>query len=255
MKVMYEIFSPDAEGGGYSHSRYSGMQWDAMQTQFMLGSFVMLSNGDWNNLEMSRQFPNADVRFVRLPVISALGEKLGISEQELRAAVDYADGKTQTAPDIGEDELAAVAEARTLTHTYADAYVMAIPSYSKKIDVAKDYIKLLLSDEGQNLYVDATGGLTAGSGYDLENHPDYENLSDFAKSRWNILKDRSFFLFPQAKYAKAGIRPFGVRSLGPVEALMARDYNRYTAEMAVDYDIDFYNTGANWSNLAALANS
>ena len=255
MKVMYEIFSPDAEGGGYSHSRYSGMQWDAMQTQFMLGSFVMLSNGDWNNLEMSRQFPDADVRFVRLPVISALGEKLGISEQELRDAVDYADGKTQTAPDIGEDELAAVVEARTLTHTYADAYVMASPSYSKKIDAAKDYIKLMLSDEGQNLYVDATGGLTAGSGYNLENHPDYENLSDFAKSRWNILKGRSFFLFPQAKYAKAGIQPFGVRSLGPVEALMARDYNRYTAKMAVDYDITFYNTGANWSNLAALANS
>lgn len=63
------------------------------------------------------------------------------------------------------------------------------------------------------------------------------------------------FPVPAGKIREGGIRPFGVRSLGPVEALMARDYNRYTAEMAVDYDIDFYNTGANWSNLAALANS
>lgn len=68
----------------YVYPKSTGIEWDAMQTYFMAGEAAMLPNGDWTNIEMGKSFPDNDVQFMRVPIVSALGEKLGITEDELR---------------------------------------------------------------------------------------------------------------------------------------------------------------------------
>ncbi|MDR2202333.1 MAG: extracellular solute-binding protein [Clostridiales bacterium] len=252
LKVMESIFAPSPAGGLYSHPKSNGITWETMQTYFMLGEFVMLSNGDWNNLEMSKSFPNTDVRFIKLPIVSALGAKLGLDENTLGSVIDYVDaGQTGAKPSASDEAIAAVAESRRFSHTYADAHTLAIPSYSKKIDLAKDFIKLLLSDEGQQIYAKATGGLTAGYGFDYAASPDYASASPFAKSRWQIAKDVRYYLFPEAKFSS--LNSFSAaRRLAPMPVLLSRDTDRKTAQWIYEYEYGYYKE--QWANLVATAN-
>lgn len=263
MEVMEAIFAPPPKGGGYSDPRSNGITWEVTQTYFMLGQFIMFSNGDWNNLEMSKSFPNTDIRFVKVPVISSLADKLGITENDLRNIIDYIDSDrtiakpsfTSTNSDYNSDEIIEhIAESRALTNTFADAHVMAIPSYSKKIVQAKDFIKLMISDEGQKLYTLATNGLTLGYGYDLESADYYNSLSAFAKSRWQIAKNAKYFLFSKATFEglKIGNSTFRAHDLAPLEVLISRDVNRMTAQQIFEYDYTYWN-GQNWLNLLATS--
>lgn len=249
LKVMEDIFS-----AGYSDPRSNGNTFEVTQTYFMLGEFVMFSNGDWNNLEMSKSFPNTDIRFYKTPVISALGTKLGISEDQLLEIIDYIDGTTTEKPAVSDEMIETVREARAFVHTYADAHTMAIPVYSKNIDLAKEFIKLMISDVGQQAYATATGGLSMGYSYDLETHPNYNSFSNFAKSRWNVAKDARYYLLKESKFGDVGLTSFRCKDIAPLPVALSRTYDRKTAQYLYEYDYNYWN-GQNWSSLVVLANS
>lgn len=251
LKVMESIFA----GKGLSDKDNNGRQFDTIQTLFMKGKFVLFSNGDWNNLEMSKSYPNVDVRFVRCPIISKLGEKLGITEEKLRAIIDYVDGETSQKPEVADSVIEKIREARCLTHSQIDAQTMAIPAYSTKINIAKDFVKFLISQEGQNIFVEKTGGITIGFGYDFEKNPSYSSMSAFAKSRWQIAKNASYYLYPQEKLSKVGLTAFKVKELAPIPVLLCRDTKPMTAQEIFDYDYNYWtqNSNTEWNALIQLA--
>ena len=238
-KVMESIF-----GNGYSHESSNSIDWEVTQTYFMSGKAAMFSNGDWNNIEMMKQFPDNDVRFMQLPIVSALGTKLGITEEQLRQLVDYVDGKGEkpavSSSNYSEEEIiTAVKEARSFAASYADAHNVFIPEYSANADMAQEFLKFMASDEGQHIFSEKTGGLTMCYGYDLAKDEIYDSLSEFAKSRWEVADDVSLYVTDRSEsYARAGLSPFRARGLAPLEVLMSRTDDRYTAQMVYDYDYE-----------------
>lgn len=245
-KVMESIFA-----NGYSHEKSNSIDWEVTQTYFMSGQAAMFSNGDWNNLEMMKQFPDNDIRFMKLPMISALGTKLGITDEELASVVDYVDGKGDnpgiSSGDYTEMEIFdIVSDARAWVASYVDMHNVFVPEYSKNAENAKEFLRFMVSDEGQHIFSETTKGLTMCYGYDLSKDAIYNDLSDFAKTRWELARNAKFYIASRAEaYSKAGLAPFQARTKAPLEVLLSRDGDRYTAQMVYDYDYDYYKN--NWS--------
>lgn len=242
----------------------TGIQWDAMQTRFMAGQAAMLANGDWNNIEMRTAFPKSNVNFIKTPIISALGTKLGITEAELAATISYVDaklaGEAATAPTLNptgtysvEEILAAVEEARCVVSTYADYFVVSIPAWSKHIDLAKDFLRLMVSNEGQEAFAKATlGESTLPFGFDISKTDWYATASKSAKARWEIAKHaKYYYAHSELKLGKGGLMAFRAIYSAPIEHLLYKQ--GWTAQDVIDVDIEYYEKGAAWSNLLQLA--
>lgn len=220
-------------GAGYSYSKSNGITWEASQSFFMSGKSGLFHNGDWFAREMGTQYPNVDLRIMKTPVISALGTKLGITEEQLIELIDYVDavneGKTPNKPtitskDYSADELIEkVAEARSWVASMADFFTAAVVDYNKK-DLAKDFLKFMVSDKGQEAYVESSKGLTMAYGYNLEEYDGYENLSNFAKSRWKMTKNATYYMQDRTtKYGIAGLEPFkATTSYAPLGVVLSK---------------------------------
>jgi ABC-type glycerol-3-phosphate transport system substrate-binding protein len=254
IKVKDSIF-----GGGYSHPKSNAIDWEVTQTYFMIGEAAMFANGDWHHQEMMKQFPDSDIRFLRVPVVSALGTKLGITDEQLAQFIDYADGK-RGLPEVSTEKHTAqelaeiICDARSHVASYADFFMTYIPVYADNVDLAKTFLKFMVSDQGQHIFCEATKGLTQCYGYDLESDALYDNLSTFAKTRWDIAKDANLYILNRGNaYARVGLQPFTVKSKAPIEALLSRTDDRWTVEEIYEYDYETYK--AKWSILEDGANS
>ena len=254
----YEVIE-ELGANGYFYKDGYGLEWDVAQTRFMTGATAMLPIGDWVQSEMNRQYPNVDVQYIPYPVISALGEdKLGITEEELANLVGYIDGNvaeqplfTSTKGLTTEEVIAWVKEARSWSNSYVNNFTVCIPEYSKKIEIAKEFLKFMVSDEGQKVYARATNGLTMCYGWDIEADTEiWNSIGDFAKSRWEIAKDVKFLVRDRWEtYGKAGLKPFRATEQAKIPILLSRDKNRWTAQQAYEYDYTTYER--DWAALTA----
>lgn len=263
ISVLERLLNPV---NGFDIKDSNGFTWNQVQMNFMSGKSAMFSNGDWNNLEMGKNFPNNDVRFLKMPVISALGEKLGIDEAELRAAVTYADGvlagKTPQAPELhptgkysAEEVLAEVCAARRVAHTTSQYFSTYVASYGLGKELAKEFLVFMASDRGQRIFTEATGGLTMPYGYDLAaDEAAYANYSQFAKSRWEIVKHADYFYNHfELPLGEAGLLPFEAVKLAPIEVLVSRLNKTMSAEDVCNEDVKYYGIPQHWTNLLRKA--
>lgn len=254
----YELVEELGKAGYYCKDGY-GLEWDTAQTMFMSGKTAMLSIGDWVQTEMSKQYPNVDVQYIRYPVISALAsDVLGITDAELASIIDYVDGKTATAPEFTstknmskDDVIKRVDEARRMSGSYVNNFTVCIPEYSKKADIAKEFLKFMVSDEGQKIYSLSTNGLTMCYGYDMQADTEVWNqVGEFAKTRWPIVKNAIFVVRDRwESFGKAGLKPFRASDKGSISILLSRDSNRWTAQQAYEYDYETYQK--EWASLVA----
>lgn len=188
LNVMESLFA-----GGYMHAYSASLDFTSVQNVFLEGkeNIVMMPNGDWIQREMSENYASdeLDISFMKIPVVSALGKKLGITEEELCAVIDYVDGKTQTVPEVAgsakyarEEIVEAVAEARSLVPTLSMQHTAFIPAYSNEKENAKEFLKFMASDEGLRLFVKGSGGYTLPFDYDYKADEDtYTLMSAFNK--------------------------------------------------------------------------
>ena len=251
----------------YVYPKSTGIEWDAMQTYFMAGEAAMLPNGDWTNIEMGKSFPDNDVQFMRVPIVSALGEKLGITEDELRAAVSYADalldGETATKPVLAPKEvngvtltadevLQEVYDARCVVDTYANLHTVCAAAWSPRLEYAKAFLKLMASDKGQEIYAEAMDGNTSlPYGYDISTCDWFASTSEFAKTRYELAKNATYY------YRHAEL-PLGNDLLAwravysaPIEHCL---YSLgWSGDDVVQEDIDYYSTGTRWTDLLKKA--
>lgn len=164
------------------------------------------------------QYEGLDNRFMKTPVTSKLGEKLGISEQELIAAIDYVDGTTEVKPSFAvasgdtqktDEIIARVAEARGLVSSLLSAHnKIAIPAYSDRIEEAYQFVLFFASDKGQEIMTKYAG---APSAFDYRpSEEDMEEFSPFRRSIFEILNDEnSQMVLSDTKYPivyKAGLK-------------------------------------------------
>lgn len=272
LKVMEEIFSNDANYEIYT-------DWNGMQAAYMEGKSAMLVNGDWLYNEMGAKYEDKDIRFVKAPIISALGAELGLStatevegdnmevtynvteESKFIEVIDYVDklnnGESAEKPTGVSDEIIArIKEARNMVYSNVDYSCMSIPSYSNKADIMIKFMKWLYSDVGQREYVTAMKGLTLPVNNDATLDASI-TLSGFASSLKNVTKN-AVYVFPNRnwKYAKAGLVSFTARREGPIEYLLTGKSNTPECDSAFEiymYDYNYYNKGNNWALLQAGA--
>lgn len=254
----YEVLEALGKGGYYYTDGY-GLEWDVAQTLFMSGATAMLPIGDWVQTEMNKQYPNVDVQFIRYPVLTSLGvDKLGITDDELSNIIAYVDGEVETKPSVDSnkglstDEVIEQVEiARSWSNSYINNFTVCIPEYSPKAEIAKEFLKFMVSDEGQEVYARATNGLTMCYGWNIEENVSvWNSVGNFAKSRWDIVKNARFLIRDRwESYGKAGLTPFRASEVAPLPILLSRATNAWSAQKAYEYDYETYER--EWSALTA----
>ena len=154
--VLERIVNPE---NGYSKADDQSLNFTQVQNKFLETSNKVLfnPNGLWLEREMSANYDpqELDIEFIRMPVVSALGEKLGIDDTTLSALIEWIDGGKQgNAPQIdskksvaAEDVIAAVTDARQM-HVANSGFNALIPAYSTKIALAKEFLQLMATERG-----------------------------------------------------------------------------------------------------------
>lgn len=263
MKVMEATF-----GAGYSDEKSNSYTWNETQTHFMLGDSAFFSNGDWNNLEMEKSFPDNQVRFLRTPIVSSLGTKLGITEEQLCQIIDYVDavldGKEAQAPSFAptgsytaEQVIEEVKKARTLTYTYSNYHAAFAASYGKGLEHAKEFLIFMASEEGQEIFAKAMNGPTLPYGYDVESNENiWSGYSDYAKSRWMLAKNATYqYTRTDKPLGATGINVYRAISKAPIEVLFCHEDSnmRMTAQEIYEEDYAYYKGSTTWEDLLRRA--
>ncbi len=181
MKVLEALLDP---ANAYQHSATS-VDFTTMQGLFLEGQALFCINGSWLENEMAANFANANVDIIKTPVISSLVDKLSFKsndaaadEAKLKEVIKYVDavdaGQTPTKPEgVTDADITKVTEARHYSYMAGGVDHRAyVPAYSDSIDLAKEFLKFMYSDEGMNIYYRTLKGTmlpaTPTSGYNSD---------------------------------------------------------------------------------------
>lgn len=237
----------------YSGSNNIG--WNETQTRFMLGDAAFFPNGDWNNYEMARAFPNSNIRMLRMPVLSSLGEKLGVTESQLREVIDYVDGTTTKKPAVSDLVIEKISEARNIAFSYSNYHTAFVAAYGRGLNYAKEFLKFMTSTEGQKIFAKAMQGPTLPFGYDVSADSEiWNNYNAFAKSCYTVAKNaKYYFRRNDLPLGGAGLVPYRMANDAPLEVLLTRSNNRKTAKEICDADYKYYSNSTAWTSLLRQA--
>lgn len=146
--------------------------------------------GDWYENEMGSYFEGHNVKMMKTPVISSIVNTFtdtadkGMSDDNLAAVIEKIDqGIEYSANEYGcaQSTYDKIFEARNMVCTNGELQQAVVPVTSKKQEQAADFLRFMISEQGQSIYAQKMGGLHMGYGYDPSNDSEVE-VSDFVKS-------------------------------------------------------------------------
>ena len=192
MKVLDAIVNPSYKNNKLNYPGGTVLGFMDAQMKFLESEAAMIPNGGWLENEMKNNFEpgEVDISFMKTPIISALGEKLGISEAQLREVVDYVDGVSTAKPQgVSDEQIETVKDARNMVHTSGNDFAAIIPSYADGKEIAKDFLRFMASDEGISIYSANTRGILPFQ-YDIEKNAELNaKLTTFQKNKYAIMKN------------------------------------------------------------------
>ena len=172
---------------------------------------------------------------MRMPIISALGTKLGITDAELSAIVDYVDGTITTEPTFTstkgvskEEVISAVREARTVVHSIGPNHQSGIPHYAQGKEVAVDFLRFMATDVALESYIKSTGGASLPFKYNLKekNLELYNSLGTMQQTRHDYFSTDKYEV-----YTLPSNRAFPLYQYGGLKAFTREEYfNDFFAE-------------------------
>lgn len=220
LEVFEEILDSD---NGYLSP--FGFTQKYMQTQaaFIRGESLMHVNGDWFSSEMlsfmEMEGDNAPViKMMRAPIISKLGEKLGITDSELSQIVSYVDkigaGEQAEAPSFTstknyskEKVIESVKEARTIVYSIGGTHHAVVPTYATAKDVAMDFLRFMATDIALDAYSKATVGALLPFNFKMSDET-YKSITDAQQGRYDYFQSKNGLntlilpqYFPLVRYA------------------------------------------------------
>ena len=201
LEVLYDLL---AYGNGNTNVNSLGYSFTQAQLKFLEGEAFMMSNGDWLEREMSGNFDpgSVNIRFMRLPVISSiidnLPDKSVKNDAQLIEIIDYLDGgkseelRQQFSGNYTQDDITFIEQARRMCSSQIATLKAFIPSYSNRVEEAKNFLTFMYSKEMQSVVMEKTYGnmfpmLT--SMCDPAELDAYETLSSLQKSKYEFLYD------------------------------------------------------------------
>ena len=240
LEVMEELLDASNEYLTRSAPTYEFMQ---SQTLFFQGNGLFLCNGDWLDNEMAeirQQIIDETGRIdtfktMRMPIVSALGTKLGITDAELSAIVEYVDGTIATEPTFTstkgvskEEVISAVREARTVVHSIGPNHQSGIPHYAQGKEVAVDFLRFMATDIALESYIKSTGGASLPFKYNLKekNLELYNSLGTMQQTRHDYFSTDKYEV-----YTLPSNRAFPLYQYGGLKAFTREEYfNDFFAE-------------------------
>lgn len=262
LKVLKQLVT-GRNGKSYMHPYSNTNNFTQVQNYFLEpnknkgeAEVMMMPNGAWLAREMEENYAadEVNVEFIRMPIVSALGTKLGITDRELSAIVDWIDDGAQVGSEptftstngtAKADVLDAVIDARRVNPAF-DSYNACIPAYSNHVDLAKEFLQLIATDRGIEAMLRKCGSM-AGYEYDIANSPVKDELSDFMYSV-NVLAQEGFcFSHRNDLFTYGGVYPINTGS-SPTFTFATTDT---TAEAFFKSNYDY--TSENWSAYMSLA--
>lgn len=250
LEVLHSLIKHDL---GNNHDNVNLMNFAQSQAQFISGNGLMMVNGDWLENEM-RNVADEDenkfeFRMMKPPVISSLCEKFSFYEEgsadydglsadkkakydgALAAIISYVDGDAEEKPTevngftVLDEDIELVRNARNVGYTIGGNHTVGIPVYATAKDLAKEFLKFMLSDEGYQIYFDATTGNQLPIKYDLENDAErWNSMSAFAKSRYETTIANPDFENLITTYGTTPLTTLGGLSLWVGEGQYAEEY-------------------------------
>jgi ABC-type glycerol-3-phosphate transport system substrate-binding protein len=195
------------DGRGFSNPGCAGYSFTQNQLKFLEGEAFMMYNGNWLEREAAGNFPDdrPNISFMKMPVNSKIIEKTPSidNDGELAEVVAWVDGgKTaQLSKTYDEADLMLVQDARNVSWSHSNAHIGFIPSYSKNIGEAKDFIRFLYAKPTQELIMKSAFGHNFSIAYDFSGMADYAEFSSLKKSLDNILMNPDvFFVGQESRY-------------------------------------------------------
>lgn len=169
LEALEEILSPDTR---INDEVTQSLDFTSVQNKFLntKNNVLFMPNGLWLEREMAGNWSdtNLNIEFMKMPVISALGEKLSITDSQLSAIVKWVDEgeKPEEKPTFDSDSyteeeiIDTVRDARSLIKANF-GFNGLIPSYSKKVDLAKEFLQLMATDRGMEAMYTTCGSASA----------------------------------------------------------------------------------------------
>ena len=263
-----EIFNTPAREAAYDVLRTLLMQqngytklesnFQKMQKSFIKGTSIFSSNGEWIENEVSAELNpgDANIQYMRIPVIRSFVNKPEISadftgteeekDAKLSAVIAYIDSNTmETATAeaaaqlaVSEKTLQFLIDARLFQHC-TPSFVAVVPAYSDQLDAAKEFLKFILSKEGQEIFMASTYGVCAPLSVDMTQFDYYANATTLGKSKMDLLQNSSLIgdesnTYPM-QYVSDGIKAcrmdivnkFAGGSAAAAESVVSEEYNYY----------------------------
>ena len=128
--------------------------------------FAMLVTGNWLEMEVAPFIEEGaafdqEIRAVKPPVISKITERCKDIKDDttLRAVVDYVDGVTQTKPNVCDEDIGIVREARNMVVDNI-CRTFVVPKVAKNPDAVKKFLTYLVSDRAQMISAQNANGVS-----------------------------------------------------------------------------------------------
>lgn len=257
LKVIETLLDYDS---GYLDKATFNYQFMQAQTAFLQGNDAFFFTGDWFTNEMRGIYQELEAnnqlggsfRMMRMPIVSALGTKLGITDAELSAIVDYIDGETATAPSFtstvgmsNDAVIERVREARSINFSLSSVHVGFIPKYAEGKEVALDFLRFMATDIANEEYTKVTSSPLYFD-YNLkEKAPNvYNALPQMAKDSVDFFQNASF-----EAYTLRDAASYPLAQYGGLSALATTHYfqilsaqNGSTAQKMFDDTIAMWST-------------
>ncbi len=127
------------------------------QHYLMVGEAAFMVTGDWLLNEMKLDYfqeASTDVQMIKAPVVSVIGQELGITDAQLSKAISMidegkADGDIMAAVSgLDEAGVQRIRKARGIYSSIGGELQIMIPAYGDAKDVAKLFVQFLYSEDG-----------------------------------------------------------------------------------------------------------
>ncbi len=184
LEALYSL-CVSVELGGYAHDESNYMTFQEAQKAFIGYGYgsnpkkcAFMVNGDWFYKEMEDECieKNADIRFMKMPILSAVTETLeteNVSEETLRSVVDAVDANEPWSASLGvsENDYRRISTLRYTALVTGDDHVIVVPRLNKngtRFNLVEQFLKFLVSDEAQALFVMDQRGLNMPYGFNTD---------------------------------------------------------------------------------------
>ncbi|MBQ8684581.1 MAG: extracellular solute-binding protein [Clostridia bacterium] len=250
---------------GFMDARSKTDDFTTVQTHFLAtdSKIAMIPNGDWIQREMSANYSEdeVDIGFLKTPVISSIVETLEyrngteyMSDETLSAVIAAIDSGATSYDGVSAADFARLQEARSI-YTGFCGHVAWVPAYSSKVDLAKDFLRYMTTDESIRIFTKATNGYTQPFHFDYttdaETSPYMKNfmLNSYELQRTgtfvarNAATDRLFCVGGVKMYGNSGNFETYFSASNSADYLSAYDY----------YEAEYNFVKSRWSNYLQLA--